>query len=164
MEPSGLLLEVLKAHGIGKIPSDEEIDEMSEDEKRELWRKQRDAISCYRVRSQQEVDALKARCDEALRSARAAGIPIGDITKEMTHSMPAAIVLDDPAPQPSPLIETARPQKLQRPNQEAVNLATRSYNFTYVDRRLRVINREIAQLSKRVKALNGPRYRKKPCR
>lgn len=164
MEPSGLLLEVLKAHGIGKIPSDKEIGEMSEDEKRELWRKQRDAISCYRVRSQQEVDVLKARCDEALQFARAAGIPIGDITKQMTHSMPAAIVLDDPAPQPSPLIETARPQKLQRPNQEAVNLATRSYNFTYVDRRLRVINREIAQLSKRVKALNGPRYRKKPCR
>ena len=204
MNSSPLLRAVLEAHGFAEVPGDAEIDGMSEEEKRELYKRQRDLISDYRVKARQEVEALKRSADEAMRRAKEMGVPIGDLTQQMTQSMPGAIVLEEPAAppvqpvqpvseglpelkpvemrpakrkaaepkpvemkpvEPSPLVEEPRARRLRRPLEPAVPpLTTRSYNFTYVDRRLRVINREIAMISKRVKALDSVRYRRKPCR
>ena len=205
MNSSPLLRTILEAHGFTEVPRDAEIEGMSEEEKRELYKRQRDLISDYRVRARQEVEALKSSADEAMQRAKAMGVPIGDLTQQMTQSMPGAIVLEDqgvqavceglpelkpiepprpmdqvrpgkrkvtdPKPiemkpvEPSPLCEEPRARRLRRTLEPAVPpLTTRSYNFTYVDRRLRVINREIAMISKRVKALDSVRYRRKPCR
>jgi hypothetical protein len=139
---SRLFSEVLRDCGLTAIPSDEEISQMSIDEKTELHLAQKSVVTLLRDRSQTEVEELRARLDEVTKKAVKRGIPMCDMDR--CESMPVVEVLMED--NPGKVVFQRVKNRVVKPNlldsKRRPVLAPRS-RASFHDRRIREINEEI---------------------
>ena len=158
--PSNLLISVLQANGIGQLPSDEEISNMSDEEKQELSKRQKQAIVDFREKSRHVVENLRATVELRMATARQMGLSSA-LNTRWSQSQPDSILLEAPTVvqtvEPKPLLAPA-PVKAPRQQKRSVNTFKSSgdlhqMHFYSIDKRIREINREITVIMKRFKNL-----------
>lgn len=169
MRPSPLLTSVLQAHGFARVPSSDDVQNMSLPEKQALYEKQKRIVIQYREESQRQVEALRAKIDSAISMALDLGVPLGDPGQPLTRSN-SDNALPEPPQSPAPTSTPLAPPRTRwilkpalggKRGRGAENRC--SYDFTFADRRLTQIDREISCITKRFKEFKvGAFYCKRP--
>ena len=156
MRVSPLLDSVLRAHGLASLPSEDDVQKMSPAEKETLYEKQKQILIHYREESQQQVVSLRTRVDSAISVATELGIRLSEDSEPLTRSSSEGKLFDDQSEVPAAQVPQNVPILVQprvpRPGGRRGRAEHRySYDFTYADRRLKQIDREINCITKRFK-------------
>jgi hypothetical protein len=140
---SALLQALLAEYQVSKLPTDEEIESMDPMEKARLQNIFREMVLTFGERSAREIETLRnAAAAPAVTFARQEPIPV----RSTSRAQPAISV----TPQAARMRGLVRAQ--QRTRQKPVHhvqLEETPLDFTMVDRRLREINQEIVDLTRR---------------
>ena len=135
---------------------------MSEAEKRALYDIQKQVVIHYRDQSQRQIDMLRARINDAMRRAQNLGISFESSSEQITRCNSENDLLgeescsESAAPRETGIdVPIIKKQRIMKPlvGRRRMRAAENrcSYDFTYVNRRLRQIDREIDYITRRFK-------------
>lgn len=153
MQQSELLCSVIADCGLTSLPTEDEVSRMSDEEKQNLLQIQKEIVVQLRERSHKEVEKLQEQIDKLVEQTKTIRITDMDECRESLPMLnPGSRAVQ---PHVKPIIGTlkkkavsATPPRIQVPCPANQN----------VERRLRQINREIMQITRRFKSLNPQRF------